>query len=101
MTFTQTAQRTTLALAFTLCLTAPFAQAESDSQVGRRHGPPPEAFDACADQAENAACQFTGRRGDTVEGTCITPRRSDDGLVCAPEGGPPHQHAQGRDRSAG
>ena len=105
MTFLKTARSTALVLACTLCVAAPFAQAQpgsqSDGQGGRRHGPPPEAIDACADQAEGAACEFPGFRGETVEGTCIAPPGRDDELVCAPEGGPPHQGSHGRDRNAG
>ncbi|MBK1649325.1 hypothetical protein CKO36_12100 [Rhabdochromatium marinum] len=94
MSLRQTARRTTLVLACTLYLAAPFAQAQPDSQGGQRHGPPPEAFDACADQLEGAVCQFTGRRGKSVEGTCFTPPGRDGELVCAPEGGPSHQRGQ-------
>jgi hypothetical protein len=100
MTFLQTARGSTLVLTCALCMAAPFAQAQPDSQGGRRHGPPPEAIDACTDQAENAACEFTGRRGETVEGTCISPPGGDNELVCAPEGGPPQQGSHGQDRSA-
>lgn len=100
MTFLKTVRGSTLALACALCMAAPFAQAQPDSQGGRRHGPPPEAIDACIDRTENAACEFNGRRGETVEGTCISPPGRDDGLVCAPEGGPPQRRLHGQDRDA-
>ena len=58
---------------------------------GRRHGPPPEAIEACADLSEGDACSFTGRRDDDVKGTCIVLPRGNEGLVCAPEDGPPHE----------
>lgn len=69
------------------------ANAEPDQQSGKRRGPPPEAFAACADQAEGAACSFSGRRGD-VTGSCIIPRHEQGELVCAPEGGPPKEHSE-------
>lgn len=58
---------------------------------GRPQGPPPEAIEACSGLSEGDACSFTGRRDDVVEGTCMVSRRGDEGLVCAPEGGPPHE----------
>jgi len=91
MTLLKTVRGSTLTLACALCLAAPFAQAEPDSQRGRRHGPPPQAIDACRDQTENSACEFTGRRGKIVEGNCISPPRLDAELVCAPEAGRRHQ----------
>ncbi len=90
MTITRTDQTTAMVLAITLCFSAPSAHAQPDSQRGRHRGPPPEAIAACEGQAENAACQFTGRRGDDIEGTCISPPRQEGTLACAPEGGPPH-----------
>ena len=53
----------------------------------KRRGPPPQAFEACADLAEGAACGFDGRRGE-VTGTCFVPPRGEDTLVCAPEDAP-------------
>lgn len=61
---------------------------------GRPQGPPPEAIEACADLSEGDACSFTGRRDDEVKGTCIVLPRGDEGLVCAPEGGPPHERGR-------
>ena len=53
---------------------------------GEHPGPPQEATSACASLAADAACRFTGRDGDTVEGTCKSPP---DGtaLACAPARG--------------
>lgn len=31
---------------------------------------------------------MTGRRGDTLKGTCIVPKEDEGTLVCAPQGGP-------------
>lgn len=56
---------------------------------GRPQGPPPEAIESCANLSEGDSCSFTGRRDDTVEGTCMSPPEGDDELACAPEGGPP------------
>ena len=64
------------------------ADAQSDKQSGKRRGPPPIAFEICADQTEGASCSFEGHRGD-VTGTCIVPPRGDEALVCKPERGPP------------
>ncbi len=80
-----------LMLALTASVTANIAKAEPDGQGGKRHGPPAEALEACADSSEGASCSFSGRRGITVEGSCIVPR-NENGLACAPEGGPPADH---------
>jgi hypothetical protein len=55
---------------------------------GERRGPPPEAYAACADKAAGESCEMTGRRGDTLQGSCIVPNEEEETLVCAPEGGP-------------
>lgn len=64
---------------------------------GKHHGPPPEAFDACAAKAESAACTVTF--GDkTISGTCVTPPSDapDQRLVCRPDNGPDgHPHGRG------
>ena len=58
-----------------------------------RHGPPPEALEACTDAQEGAGCSFIGRRDDSLSGTCEFMR---DDFVCVPEGhrrrgGPPEE----------
>lgn len=64
--------------------------AAGEGKQSRKHrGPPPEAIEACAELALDAACSFSGRRGD-VEGTCIVPRDQEEQLACKPEGGPRH-----------
>lgn len=74
---------------FSLTLLSTLAMASVVSaQRGQRRGPPPQAIEACANQAADAACSFEGRRGD-VEGVC-TERRHGDGLVCRPN------HRRGR-----
>lgn len=80
-----------------LCTAAPLSSAKPDERGGRRPPPPPqEAIDACAAKQENAACSFSGRRNDLVEGMCISPPRLES-LVCAPAGRPPgHPPHSGR-----
>jgi len=58
---------------------------------GSRGGPPPEAIEACAELSIGDSCSFTGRRDDTVEGSCGTPR-NEETLACQPAGGSPSQH---------
>lgn len=82
------ARSVTLAVIAVSFLASTSANAGSDNKSGKRRGPPPVAFEVCADQAEGASCSFEARRGD-VTGTCIVPPRGDEALVCAPEGGAP------------
>lgn len=50
---------------------------------GRHHrGPPPQAFDACAELDEGAVCSFANLRGDTMEGVCA--QLSEGQLACRP-----------------
>ncbi|MCC6159638.1 MAG: hypothetical protein IT350_16420 [Deltaproteobacteria bacterium] len=44
--------------------------------------PPAEAVDACADAVEGDECEFEGRDGETVSGTC---EQHDDLIACRPE----------------
>lgn len=95
-------RRTTLTTTvfFLLFTGAPLSSAEPDSRGDRRPPPPPpEAIEACKDKKEDAGCSFSGRRGEEVFGTCISPPGLDS-LVCAPEGGPPGRppHSDHRDR---
>lgn len=56
---------------------------------GRPPGPPPEALAACKGKTEGAKVSFTGRRGETLTGTCQT---TPQGLAARPDGmpgGPP------------
>lgn len=76
----------TMALLFGGAMASANVAAESDEKKGKRRGPPPIAFEACAEFSEGASCAFEGRRGE-VEGTCIIPPGKET-LVCAPEGGP-------------
>lgn len=83
----------TLTVILATYLSSSIANAQPDQQSGQRRGPPPEAIEVCADQAEGAACAFSGRRGD-VSGSCVAPPQGEGELACAPEGGPPKGHAQ-------
>lgn len=71
------------------CLLYTSLSCAAPNDRGRPQGPPPEAIDACSNLAEGDACSFTGRRDDTLEGTCMSPPEGGDGLACAPAGGPP------------
>jgi len=62
-------------------------------QQGTRQGRPQEALDACATSAQGAACSFTGRNGNTIDGSCVTPPNTNE-LACAPQGMIPQQNGQ-------
>jgi hypothetical protein len=66
---------------------AAYAQPGGDDRGGRR-GPPPEAYEACADLAAGDSCEMSGRKGDTLQGSCIVPKDKEGTLVCAQEGNP-------------
>ncbi len=53
-----------------------------------KSGPPPEALAACRGQSAGAACRFTGRRGETLNGSCFLPPGNSE-PACRPAGGPP------------
>jgi hypothetical protein len=97
MSITKVTRSITLAAILMTYLSSTIAIAEPDQQSGKRHGPPPQAFEVCAEQTEGATCSFPGRRGD-VTGSCIIPPRGEAELVCAPEGGPPRDHGEEQNR---
>lgn len=72
-----------------LLISIPFTGTNAQQQRGGgRGGPPEEAIQACADKVENDSCSFSSPRGDSVEGSCLSPPEGRDGpLACAPEGG--------------
>lgn len=87
-----TIKKSTRALLLGACLISQVASQVANAQPGgggggERRGPPPEAYEACADLTSGDSCEMTGRRGDTLQGSCIVPKEDDDTLVCAPEGG--------------
>ena len=49
---------------------------------GRRHGPPPEAYEACEGNSVGDEAEFVNRRGETVTGTC---EQRGDQLVLRPD----------------
>lgn len=50
---------------------------------------PQQAIDACASKAIGDSCSFTGRKNNTLEGTCRESRRMPGKTVCMPK--PPQQ----------
>jgi hypothetical protein len=93
MSILQITRKLVLAVALATYVSSTIAQAGPDQKNGMRQGPPPEAFEVCAEEAEGSVCKFAAPRGD-VTGTCIVPPRDQEVLVCAPEGGPPRDHAE-------
>jgi len=53
---------------------------------GERPAPPPEAIAACSGKSVGDTVSFTGRRGDTITGTC---EQIGDVLAARPAGRPP------------
>lgn len=88
----KTIRNSAQALLLGVCLISQVASQVANAQPGggggERRGPPPEAYEACADLAAGDSCEVTGRRGDTLQGSCIVPKEDEETLVCAPEGGP-------------
>lgn len=58
----------------------------------RGDGPPAEALEACTDIDVGEACSFTGRRGDSLSGTCTATPDDSGQVACRPDDWP------GRDR---
>ena len=77
-----------LAHLLVVCTITQAACAQPGGGRGERRGPPPEAYEACAELAAGDSCEVTGRRGETLRGYCIVPSEEEGTLVCAPEGGP-------------
>lgn len=61
------------------------ASAKGGNHDGRRHGPPPEAIEACEGKEVGDNVEFTGRRGETLKATC---KEIDGQIVAVPEGRP-------------
>ncbi len=67
------------------------AQTNQGSGKGQgRHGPPPQAIEACNGKTAGDQCEFKGRKGDILKGTCFTPDK-DKPLACRPNDRPPPQ----------
>jgi len=58
--------------------------------------PPPQALAACEGKSSGAACSFTGRDNDTVNGTCFAPPEGGNGQSSAPLACRPAHHGHGR-----
>tara|TARA_R110001599_G_C12268908_1_gene661155 strand:+ start:1565 stop:1864 length:300 start_codon:yes stop_codon:yes gene_type:complete len=84
----ETIKNSARAMLVGICLVTQIATAQPSGGSGERRGPPPEAYEACADLAAGDSCAMTGRRGDTLQGSCIVPKEDEETLVCAPKGGP-------------
>ena len=77
-----TAMATAAGMAATVLAQPP---APPDGTMRPPPGPPPEAVQACSGLAAGTACSFTGRRGDTIAGSCSVPPPPD--APAAPDGG--------------
>ena len=66
----------------------PRAASPRNDDKADKGGPPPEALDACRGKSSGAACRFTGRRGEPLNGSCFSPPNG-AAPACRPEGGPP------------
>jgi hypothetical protein len=70
--------------------------------IAQRMGPPQEALDACSGHGSGDSCNFEGKRGDTVSGTCGSVRGADKGqLVCMPSNNRGGQGQMGDARGKG
>ncbi len=74
---------TSLLLVLFLAASMSFAHAKK----GRKGKPPEEAFTACADQTNEAACSFQTTDGKTIEGQCAASRKDESLMVCKPDRG--------------
>lgn len=83
-----------ICLFLVLPLLALSSSAQSDRGAGKRRGggPPREAMKSCSSVSEGGACNFQGRRGEALQGTCQTKREA---LVCVPAG---HESGERRER---
>lgn len=60
-----------------------YAQFAPSGQGERAGRPPREAIEACENVEPQSVCEFSGRDGGTVRGTCMSPK-ADVPLACAP-----------------
>jgi len=75
------------ALLATMAVLPATSQAQSGPPAnGERPAPPPEAIAACTGKSAVDTVSFTGRRGDTITGTC---EQIGDVLAARPAGRPP------------
>lgn len=86
------------ALIILCAITATASHAERPGRDQRK--PPGVALDACEGLSEEAQCQFEGRRGDTLEGSCRAVPSGE--LACVPDnhrGRTDHDGPSGGDRT--
>jgi len=60
-----------------------YAQSAPSGQGAQPGRPPREAIDACSNVKPQSACAFPARDGDTIQGTCLSPK-GDGPLACVP-----------------
>jgi hypothetical protein len=84
-----------IAVGFTIvavfCLSALGNDSTPPKRDGRRHGPPPEAFEVCEDKNEGDAVEIVTDRGDTISGTC---EKMGDQLALRPDNPPPIENRE-------
>lgn len=86
--------RTTMTLLLATIFTAPVLAKPSGEGEGKGHRrPPKKALEACVGKASGTTCQFAGRQGEQVTGTCWAPK-ADLPLACKPSHSP-HEGAEG------
>lgn len=81
-------KHSTMGLVLGALLVTQTACAQPGGGRGERRGPPPEAYEACADLATDDGCEMQGRRGETLQGSCIALAEDEGSLVCVPEDAP-------------
>jgi hypothetical protein len=69
-------------IALLLCTSA-FAYSDQKPDPSKRHGPPPEALEACKGKAAGTAVEMKTPRGDSIKGTCR--------MVMVPDRDPPRE----------
>jgi|WetSurMetagenome_2_1015567.scaffolds.fasta_scaffold241241_2 hypothetical protein len=92
-----------------VCAAAAFAAETRDPDVGRRPGPPPEAYSACLGKKAGETSKFVDPRGETLTGSC---EQEGERLVLRPDrnkgqtgdrhpGPPPEAYAACQGKKAG
>jgi hypothetical protein len=68
------------------------ATARAEDSCPHAHGPPPEAYTACAQKSAGDSCQVTFQHDNqthTMDGTCAAPPDGGGKLACRPNHPPP------------
>ena len=74
---------TLLVTTVAMCTLSSITQARPGGGGGRS-GPPEAAIEACADLSIEGVCEFSGRHGDSVAGTCSKVPSDEQTLACLP-----------------